>query len=242
MSFFLSKYKRIKVRAFTLLETLGSVAILSTFVLGPLTVAINSSSFSRQTKDVMVATYLAEESSELLHHQYDSLYILCTKQFGVAPCVPTGIETLGSQVAWRLFKERLRANGDAAKSCFEEDNVDGCSYDFIDLSATTTDGFSLYKTTDTQCPKLSLVSKFVGGDEVPRSVYVCSGDTTPSHSTGVLTSKLYSRTIKATSSVTFSGADEDYTDDVRIVSSVTFKRPSGFGRVITVTDFLHPRQ
>lgn len=232
-----------KIQAFTLLETLGSVAILSTFVLGPLTVAINSSTYARQTKDVMVATYLAEESSELLHNQYDSLYILCTKQFGIAPCTATGIETLGSQVAWRLFKERLASPADSGvSSCFDKDNPEGCSYDFIDLSATTTDGFSLYKATNTQCPKLALVSKFAVDDTVPRSVYVCSGDTSPSHSTGVLTSKLYTRTVKATSSITFTGVDQEYNDDIRIVSTISFKRPSGFGRTVTVVDFIHPRQ
>lgn len=224
------------IRAFTLLETLGSIAILSTFVLGPLTVAINSSSYARQTKDVMVATYLAEESAELLHNQYDSLYILC-RSTSSAPCIPLGTET-PPRTAWRVFKERL-ASPSSVTSCFESANPDGCSFDFIDMSTDVATGFSVYNAEAGECPKLSLVSKFTVGDTVPRNVFVCSG--IPAHSTGVLSSKLYTRTVKATSVVTFAGSDSAYTDDLRIISTVSFKRPNGIGRTITVVDYIHPR-
>ena len=67
-------------KAFTLLETLTSIAILSFVIVGPLTVIMGSSSYARQTKDVMVATYLAEESEKILQNQYETLYIDCKNQ------------------------------------------------------------------------------------------------------------------------------------------------------------------
>ena len=60
-------------KAFTLIEVLVSLWIITIAVLGPLAAAINSSSTSRNTKDVVISSYLAQESFELLRFSRDSL-------------------------------------------------------------------------------------------------------------------------------------------------------------------------
>ena len=77
MKTFFSTSHTYKIRGFTLIETLVSVFIITTVVLGPLTVSSNASAYARQTKDTMTAVYLAQEAIELLHHQQDSIYLDC---------------------------------------------------------------------------------------------------------------------------------------------------------------------
>jgi type II secretory pathway pseudopilin PulG len=232
----LTLYKKIKrggVRAFTLLETMGAIAILSTFVLGPLTVAINSTSYSRQTKDVIVSTYLAEESIELLRNQYDSLFIYC-KSTSLSPCAPSGSET-SAQVAWRVFKERLGSV--STTQCF---STNGCTYDFMNLTTTPDAGFTVYDPTGSECPLMALEKKATSATDF-RNIFVCSG--VPEHLTGTPPlSKAYHRVVKIESLPTFSETGESYSDDLRITASITFKSPSGLDRTVTVTDFLHARQ
>jgi prepilin-type N-terminal cleavage/methylation domain-containing protein len=167
----------IKAKGFTLLETLVSVGILALVIVGPLAAIMNSSSYARQTKDAMVATYLAEEAIELLQNQYDSLYVYCKKNSGVDPCNTTGSETAG-QTAWRVFKERLNAGG-GQPSCFLSGHVsdpsvianpDGCSYDFEHLIGDITVNPTRYVSSDDEC--LYLV-----GASTTIPIYVRHGET-----------------------------------------------------------------
>jgi Tfp pilus assembly protein PilV len=215
------------VRGFTLVETLVSTMIITLVVLGPLTVASNAAMYARITKDNLIATYLAQEAVELLHHQQDSVYIRCIQSMTSA-CTLEGDES-PQQAAWRIFRDRLKSNPQGA-SCFSDENALGCSYDFIDM--TTNEDFSPTKYVSDQptCNTLSL--------ETLTKLYVCSG----AHGSGSGYSLThFTRSVSITSVPTFGGADQNYNDDLRVTVTVTFKRPNGSSHQVKVIDFLHAR-
>lgn len=228
------------IKAFTLLEVLASFSIVTLVILGPLISSVNSSAYAGQTKDAMIATYLAQEAVELLHFQNESLYIQCIKvKEACDATVPTlsrgsGLET-PSEKAWRLFKERLAGDGGPV-TCFT-----GCSYDFLDMSTTSKTTPTLYLPTSDECAYLAEVSVAVL-DIVPyvRNYYVCSGVTEHTQDGYNVRVTSYSRKIVVQSLDTFEGADPlpHYYDDLLITSTVTFRRSNGTIRTITVTDFL----
>lgn len=215
------------VRGFTLVETLVSTMIITLVILGPLTVASNASIYARITKDSLVATYLAQEAIELLHHQQDSVYIRCI-QSSTSSCPVVNNES-PQQAAWRIFRDRLKSNAQGA-SCYSDDNAFGCSYDFIDM--TTNEDFSptKYATNEASCNSLSI--------EQATSLYVCTG---VRGSGAGYTTTTFSRSVSIVSLPTFTGADQDYNDDLRVTVTVTFKRPNGYSYQIKVVDFLHAR-
>ncbi len=237
--FFKNKYSRVKkIKAFTLLETLASIAIISTVILGPLSVAVKSSAYARQTKDIMTVTYLAEESLELLHNQYDSMYIACMNE--VAPCdaPPLLGETIG-ETAWRLFKARLLTDVPICSS------PNGCAYDFIDMSENFTMPPTKYVTTSgSNCSSFSLMVAPMTVDSITldtlRRFYVCNGKSNMSGATK-LPNPYYTRKITVTSLPTFETGMPYYHDDLRITASISFKRSNGISRDIKVIDFLHAR-
>lgn len=215
-----------KIRAFTLVETLVSTMIISLVILGPLTVAINASTYARQTKDIMVGTYLAEESAELLHHLQDSVYLKCvadsssTNTVCQAQADSNGIYETPKETAWRVFENYLTSG----VSCF---GASGCSYDFINMTADEDTVPTKYLPTDNLCSSLSITSNFL---------YVCTG----AHGAGAtLTS--FKRSVFLESIPTYSGNDSVYNDDIRVTVYVTFRRQNGYTRTIKLTDFLHAR-
>lgn len=250
------KYHTIK--AFTLLETLASIAIISLVIVGPLSVLSSSSSYARQTKDVIIATYLAEEAIELLQNQYDSIYIYCNKNPTATDpgslCEPaSATEITTGQTAWRVFKERLSSSS-GQPSCFKDENADGCTYNATAmLGEITLTAPTRYKAGSGECPRLIKVSEKVmtrgtggagNGDLfVTRSSYVCSGANIALGST-VDTSKSFSRSISVEHLPTFETAplkEEHYNDDLRITSEVTFRSINGRSNTLRVTRFMHAR-
>lgn len=211
-------------RGFTLIETLVSIFIVTTVILGPLTVASNASAYARQTKDIITALYLAQEAVELLHHRQDSIYLDCVSQTSTT-CVSQNGET-DSEAAWRMFRTMLGYNSQGV-SCYSIDNNSGCSYDFIDMTINETVNPNKYSSVASSCSTLSLS---------PDNVYVCSGV----HGSG-FTQTSFARSVSVTSLKTFSGADEDYNDDLRVAATVSFKRPNGYIRKIKVVDFFHAK-
>ena len=228
-----------RIRAFTLLEVLMALVIVTLVILGPLIMSINSAAQARQTQDVMISTYLAEEALELLHHQYASIYIQCINHEGMCT---DAVATLDGETqpekAWRLFKERLddvsTLNG---VSCFDE-----CSYDFFDMMNATSSTVTFYPTTGTMCPSLSLVSA-IGADTNIKYFYACSGVSSHLSDGFSSTKSKYSRKIKAESFPTFEATPmlEQYHDDLLITATVSFRRSNGILRSIKVSDFLHAR-
>lgn len=252
MIFKLSKIKySSRVPAFTLLETMSSIAIIATVILGPLTVAVKSSTYARETKDVISATYLAEEAVELLHNQYDSLYIACINS--APPCdgsvpayAPLADESI-SETVWRIFKTRMMTTT-AGPSCASPSS---CTYDFIGMSGGGTGNVATDPT------KYLLLSDTVGAysNSLPCSslnimgttgtnkkyYYGCSGITSPIGATiSVIPQYTRKVTIESVPS-SFEPTGTLYQDDLRIVSEVSFKRSSGVTRKMQVIDFLHAR-
>lgn len=223
------RYKTTNIRGFTLVETLVSVFIITIVIVGPMTVAFNASIYAKLTKETMIATYLAQEAVELLRHHQDSVYIRCADQ-NVAKCSPIGGER-PDETAWRVLKERLGNNAEGA-TCFvtglSNPGEPGCSYDFIDM--TTNEDFNppKYASTAVSCNTLSY-------DPVSR-IYVCSGV----RGAG-LKPTTFSRTIKIMSVPTFNGADQSYSDDLRVTVTVTFTRSNGFVHQVKIVDFLHAK-
>jgi prepilin-type N-terminal cleavage/methylation domain-containing protein len=233
-------------RGFTLLETLTSIAILAMVIIGPLAVIINSSSYARETKDTVIATYLAEEAIELLQNQYDSLYVFCKKQPSDPLCTTATSETPG-QIAWRLFKQRLGDGGDATHpSCFlkrengDPDNASGCSYDFVYMIGDITTSPSRYITTEPEC-------KYIVGVATTtttgiRHMYVCQG-VSSHYMNGEIDSKNFTRSVSVewlpSSFEVGATMAEYYQDDLRITVEVEYRGVNGYPRTITVVRFMH---
>lgn len=253
MNLFFNQQRNTKVRAFTLLEVLASFAIVTLVILGPLTFSINSASYSRQSKDVLTAQYLAQEALELLHYQYDTLYIACSNEKDACDTliVPTiDGETKGAK-AWRLFKTRLSDTSDGSASCFSSD---GCSFDFLDmLNATSTTPPKKYVPLSNKCPKLSMVYSALDGNVI--NYYVCSsidqadlGNRLKDNHFTVKQSA-YSRKVNVVSVPTFNEVNSPsspvniglYQDDLIVTATVSFRRSNGVMRNIEVVDFFHAR-
>ncbi len=237
-----------KNKGFTLLETLTSIAILSIVIVGPLAVIMNSSSYARQSKDTIVATYLAEESVELIQNQYDSLYILCKKNPTDPYCVTSSNETSG-QISWRLFKERLGPVG-GQPSCYSDDNPSGCSFDSVNMSNDPTATPVRYFANESQCPSLVEATSSVSimrptqnssvFTEIveTRHTYVCKG--VAAHIPGTAGVKSYTRTVsveKITSP--FAGGELLNQDDLRITASVKFNTLNGASSTVKIVRFMH---
>jgi type II secretory pathway pseudopilin PulG len=222
------------IKGLTLLETLVSVTIITLVIIGPLSYIVMSSSYARQTKDAMTASFLAEEAIELLQNRYDSLYILCSKQPEVDPCISVTGETVG-QIAWRVFKEKLSSGG-GYPSCFITDNSSGCSFDYVDMSEPFSSFPSRYTPQDTECPTL------VGVSSSTYYSYVCGG--VPSHIDGIVSSQVFfKRVVFLEHLPTFelTPRNEQDDDDLRVTSEVRYKSASGATRYAKVVRFIHPR-
>lgn len=229
------------LKAFTLLETLTSIAILSFVIIGPLSVIMGSSSYARQTKDVMIATYLAEESVELLQNQYDTLYIYCKNQ-PADPFCATSTGEVGGQIPWRLFKERLGAI-DGYPSCYSNSNPDGCSFDYLDMAGGATTTPPRYSVNDVECPFLvGVTTPIVGGDGETLYTYACAG--VPAHITGSVSVMNFVRSVSVEQIPTFESSlpeDEQYNDDLRVTAQIKFKGVNGVTQTQKIVRFFHAR-
>ena len=245
-----------KIQAFTLIETLVSVALISLVILGPLSVAITSASYAKNTKDAITATYLAHEGIELVRFKRDSTYVEC--QNNTATCTVNlltsgGIETI-QQAAWRLFKERFGIDSGLVSSslglqpsCFTNQSIAGCAFDVYGIVNTgsgvgqrvrgdTDECSTLY--TDTRIDQIP--PPYPGnGVGVTDHIYVCK----EKGITYSYTDSSYKRVIKLTSTYvsTASQYTKDYEDDVRVDSVVTYTRGMGLLHTVRAIDYLHAR-
>lgn len=202
--------------------------VITFTVLGPLTVISQASSHAKMTKDKLVATYLAQEAIELLRFQQDSVYLKCLSETSTF-CPLVGNE-YSTEAAWRILKERIRANPGGV-SCFLAENPAGCSYDFIDMTTNTDSNPVKFASNAAECSLLVI--------EDTTGMYECARRMTASG----YTATAFSRTVSVESIPTFGvgGADEAYNDDLRITSTVTFRRLNGYIVQVKVVDFLHAK-
>lgn len=233
MYFFSINHTVKRSRGLTLLETLVSITVISLTIIGPLSFIATSSSYARQTKEALVATYLAEEMAELLQNQYDSLYVFCSKQPGISPCTSATDETSG-QIAWRVFKERFSTMSGTV-SCFLDENSDGCSFDYIDMQTSIDTNPPRYDAAVNSCSQV--ISTKQGG----LVTYVCMG--LPTHINGGTTGNFYKRSVYLEQLPTFETDpfhEQDY-DDVRVTSQVSYRAVNGSVRTVKIVRYIHPR-
>ena len=252
-------YKK-TIRGFTLLETLASIFILSVVIIGPLATIIGSSGSARLTKDTIIATYLAEESVELLQNQYDSLYIYCGKNASSTEvgglCEPISTTETVSQTAWRVFKERLSGNS-GQPTCYIPKlttgiaeyvaNSAGCSFDYYNMTASSTELLTRYQGHSSYCQELVpvMTTTFTGTTTSTSTSYVCNNSPLITTS-NTINSKHFSRIIGIEQLSTFENpavipASLQYSDDLRVTSDVQFKGPNGVSHSIKITRFMHAR-
>lgn len=215
-----------RVKGFTLVEAIVSAMIITLAVLGPLSVTSEASAQAKMTKDKFIATYLAQEAIELLRFQQDSVYLKCLSDTS-SSCPLVGSE-YNTEAAWRILKARIGTNSQGV-SCFLVDNPAGCSYDFIDMTTNANGDPTKFASDQVQCNIL--------GIENASGLYVCAR-----RISGVgYTRTTFSRTVSVESLPTFSGSDQAYNDDLRITSTVTFRRLNGYTSQVKVVDFLHAK-
>jgi Tfp pilus assembly protein PilV len=243
----------LKLKGFTLLETLVSVTILTVTIVGPLAVMVHSSVYSRQANDMVVASYLAEEGAELLQNEYDSLYILCKKNSTSPTCTTSTNEDPG-QIAWRVFKERMLPV--STPSCNRTVDPNGCTFDMSGMTNNDiTQNPSFYAGLSTSCLYLIDATSSISGvhegmshiDEnssQPSSRivyrYTCSSPP-PVPPKG---SKLYIRTVVIDQMPTFESSPSifnQYNDDLRITSTIVSKWLTN-NPTTTVVRYMHARQ
>lgn len=215
-------FKTTNLRGFTLVETMASVFVMSMVIIGPLTLASSASAYAKMSKDMMIGNHLAQEAVELLRHQQDSVYIRCADK-DTSTCPASASET-SDEAAWRIFKERLGVS--QSDLCFSSA---GCSYDYVDMTTNQDANPTKYASTANSCNTLSF--------DPSTHTYVCTGVR------GEGLSKTYfSRTVSVVSLTSASQEyDRNYSDDLRVTVTVTFKRVNGFTRSIKIVDFLHAR-
>ncbi len=238
-------------RAFTLIETLLATLVISMVILGPLTVSITSSSYAKDTKKVITASYLAHEGLELIRFKRDSAFVEC--QSGQATCVPISFTASSmentQQASWRIFKERFRTavNGNGVQpSCFTDDDPEGCAFDVYGVTQTGSGIANRYVAADDRCSSMYTDNRLdqpsgydVTGMGVTDRVYVCKENGLPYDysDTG------FARVIKLTPVSLSYGDDYQkmYEDDVRVESAVTYTRVHGIKRTVRAVDYLHAR-
>lgn len=260
MKKFLFRIKYTSTKAFTLIEALASLTIITMAILGPLSVAINSASYAKNTKDAITATYLAHEGIELVRFKRDSTYVEC--QNNATTCV-LNLLTSGNiesvpQGAWRIFKERFGVNDGLVSSplglqpsCFSNQNTAGCSFDIDGIVSTGSDVAERMRGDTDECSSLYTDNRL----NQPTGTYVSTGFGVTNHMYICKNKVLaydyinsgYKRVVTLTSTYSnYAGAQldpylRDYEDDVRVDSVVTYSRSMGLIRTVKAVDYLHAR-
>lgn len=247
--FYLLNFK-FNPKAFTLIETMVGIVIIVTAITGPLSLAVSSATYARDTKDKMTAIYLAQEVADILRFERDSLLIKCNQNIDTV----CHLQDLGlgdgsfespSNAAWRMFKNNLKSG---VVDCFIDPITDvgtGCAFDFYDFTNQTRFPVNLpplaptrYSPSDPGCNYLyrNATSASNGG------AYLCKGSDplfTDAHKTK------FSRLIKLKSIKTVDSLNDyfiKYNDDVRVSVTVSYTKSTGFpAKTVEVVDFLHAK-
>lgn len=247
---FLIKSKTLKINlkcsrisAFTLVETMVATVIIVIAVSGPLSVAVASSGYVRDTKDNMTSTYLAQEAVDILRYKRDTLYINCLgDNYNTATCPtfdfavdypPMTGSSSPKESSWKFFKEQI-GHDSPGGHCF---TVDGCTYDTNDFlqAPLTAPNLRLFGTDGSDnCDHL--YRKDDGdGSSSDDFMYVCDdgGNYTRTH---------FSRKIRLEDVSTSTNAYiQDYEDDIRITVTVDYVRHNGLVKQNKLVDFLHSK-
>jgi hypothetical protein len=235
-----------KFKAFTIVEVLVALWIITVAVLGPLSSAINSSATTRDSKSIVIAAYLAQESFELLRYYRDTLFLRCISNdpscIAIPLPTPATDNEQGFETAWRQFKETL-SNGGSTESCFVSENPTGCTYDVESFLSNPLAGPVILNADNALCQNLNRDDRKQKGliaSSTTDGMYLCDdkgGDLKPTS---------FKRVIKVTSipSVVPSvpgSYDELYNDDLRIEVEVSYSRSNGIIKKTKSVDFIRAR-
>ncbi len=243
---FFTHRKNRHIPAFTLVETLVSVAILTIAISGPLSVALFASAHAKDTKNKMIATWLAEEAIEIVRNKRDTFFIACTS--GQSSCtfgsVITGLPENVGEASWKGFKLSNIRQKDTGSGLYLFDCYNACAYDAEGGPFNSDDG---------ECDRLITNDFFQKGHQNAISgthqiakdgMYLCNvyANTTDDVGGGDrdsdFTRFLSMQVLSPLSSVSY---DKNYKETIRIRSYVNYKTPSGDTKTVMVEDFLNAR-
>lgn len=237
---------KLTFKAFTIIEVLVALWIITVAVLGPLTSALNSSANTRDSKNIVVAAYLAQESFELLRFERDTIFLRCISNDATCTAVALPIPATdfehGHEAAWRLFKDVL-ANGSSTDSCFVNQNANGCTYDVEGFLNSPTSNPVIYNSNIALCPFLyrdDREQKGTASSSPTDGMYLCNNHGLP------FTSTTFKRVVKVTSIPTIQpnipgSYDEIYNDDLRIVVEVSYSKSNSLTKKVSSVDFMRAR-
>ncbi len=211
-----------------------------TAIAGPLSVAVHSSAYTKDSKDQIISNYLGQEAIEILRYKRDSIFLACTNTTSglcTAQEVPnpgSGVYERPWETAWRLFKTQMSGSG----SCMD---ADGCRFDFYNIVQAPTTVPNLYTPGDNNCDILYRDdTKLIGSSpgNATDGMYLC---TINKNANFRITR--FTRTVKIISVPSIAGNtyDTNYNDDLRIEASVTYPQKNGFLKTVKVVDFMRPR-
>lgn len=232
-----------KIKAFTLIEALASIALITSIIIGPLTLMMNSIAYSRNAKDNLMSTLLAQEGVELIRNRRDSILISCLNSFNTAgdsTCTKVLVGGNGAlespgEASWRIFKEQMSTQG---SSCIVDDtNQDGCAFDAYAFINNPLDSpVNMYSASSPACRELMVYE-----DPSDRAgMYACPASLS-SGENGRYSGKWRSVKIEKINQTSPSTYDLYYSDDLKVTSHVTYTGPTGVKRTVTQIDYLRAR-
>lgn len=232
--------------AFTLIEAIVSTGLIITAIIGPLSVAVNSSNYARDTRNQIIASYLAQESIELLRFYRDTLFLRCVNSTTscAAQDLGGGNYEQSYEAAWRLFKTGLSGGGGNA-SCFTASNSSGCAYDISSFLQAPGSSPVLYFPGQSSCTYLARDDRKQNASTSP-TTYTTDGMYLCSTNANGFTPTTFSRIVKITSIPVIPGGlvnnyDTNYNDDLRIEVTVQYTQSNGYTKQIKVVDFIRAR-
>ncbi len=224
-----------QVRSFTLIETLVSVLIVTIVISGPIAVAISSLGYARLSKDQLESMYLAEEATELLHNEQDSIFLRCMNK-DYSNCVMSGNDRSPRDAAWRIFKERLQGlPTGVGPSCFDSDNS-FCAFDMVSMGENNKDNPPTKYSTDPLVNGNCSYLYFDGSNNGDKTngLYLCQTNA------GVnFTRSKYKRYVQMKSSASGNSYDDLYNNDLRAVVTVSYQSYTGYIKSFKLVDYFH---
>lgn len=235
-------------RAFTLVEAMMGIFIISVSVGGPMVVAGRAAQEIRYSRDIFITTFLAEEAIELIRFHRDSIFLECSDQ-NSAMCLaasstvvgyPT-VQELPNETAWKVFKNQFGYSGGTL--CF---SATGCVFDGYSMLINPTQNsipMGIYEASSDSCYSFFQDKRSqISGENTPSLssldfMYLCS-EHAPNGSTDTRIRRVVKMTALSTSLCP--SYDCMYNDDIK-VDVTTFYEYRGSQRSVTVTDFIKPR-
>jgi len=145
MSYFRTAFRNFRtesVRAFTLVETLVAVAIITIAIAGPMVTASKAALAANLSKDQLIASYLAQEGIEYVRMLRDQTYLTASQTYDPDSSGPSL-----SEIAWDDF---VRGT--------ELTSITNCRGSVCTFDPAEDVGFSLFPCSGNSCTPLYLAN------------------------------------------------------------------------------------